>query len=278
MDDLDERSLASQWSVPLHDADLQVSALHAHFTTHAFAPHWHEYYVVGLITAGVQTFRYRRDRFVTTRGGFFILDPGEPHTGESAIESGFTYRALYPTREHMEQVMSELRRPGALPHFPTTRMDERDVSAAIHHFHALLTAELSPLERQTRWLSLLTTLVLRYGSEPLALPDPGAEPRAVSLVRDYLEDHFAERITLPQLAAQTALSPFHLVRVFRRATGITPHAYLDSVRIWHAQRLLERGEALASVAFATGFSSQSHFTERFRRTLGITPAVYADQW
>lgn len=269
---------ASQWSVPLHDADLQVRALYAHFTTHAFAPHWHEYYVVGLITDGVQTFRYRRDRYVTTRGGFFILTPGEPHTGESAVEAGFTYRALYPTREHMEQAMVELRRPGMLPHFPTARMDERDMAASIHLFHAMLTAELSPLERQTRWLSLLTTLVLRYGSERLALPATGPEPGAVALARDYLEDHFAERITLPQLAAQTSLSPFHLVRVFRRSTGITPHAYLESARIRHAQRLLERGEAPAAVAFATGFSSQSHFTERFRRTLGVTPAVYAGLW
>jgi AraC-like DNA-binding protein len=268
----------SEWSVPLHDVDLQVSALHAHFTTHAFAPHWHEYYVVGLITDGVQTFSYRRDRYVTTRGGFFILNPGEPHTGESAVETGFTYRALYPTREHMEQVMVELRRPGALPHFPTARMDERDMAASIHHFHALLSAKLSPLERQTRWLGLLTTLVLRYGSVRLALPAAGAEPRAVTLARDYLEHHYAERVTLPQLAAQTGLSPFHLVRVFRRATGITPHAYLESVRIRHAQRLLESGEAPAAVSFATGFSSQSHFTQRFRRTLGVTPAVYADRW
>jgi AraC-like DNA-binding protein len=177
----------------------------------------------------------------------------------------------------MEQVMVELRRPGALPHFPTARMDERDMAASIRHFHVLLTAEPSPLERQTRWLSLLTTLVLRYGSEQLLLPSAGAEPRAVSLVRDYLEDHYAERVTLLQLAAQTSLSPFYLIRVFRRATSITPHAYLESVRIRHAQCLLERGEAPAAVAFATGFSSQSHFTERFRRTLGVTPAVYADR-
>jgi AraC-like DNA-binding protein len=273
--------LRRQWSVPLHDADLHVSALHAHFTTHAFAPHWHDYYVIGLITDGVQTFRYRRESYVTTQGGFFLLNPGEPHTGEAAIETGFTYRALYPTNEHMEQVTRELRRPGALPHFPTARVDARDAAATIHHFHALLSSERSVLERQTRWLSLLTTLVLRYGSSGsarLALPAVGAEPRAVALARDYLEDHYAERVTLPQLAAQTSLSPYHLVRVFRRATGITPHAYLESVRIRHAQRRLERGDAPVDVALATGFSSQSHFTERFRRTLGVTPAVYAGLW
>ena len=276
-----EPSAGRQWSVPLHDADLHVSALHAHFTTHAFAPHWHDYYVIGLITDGVQTFRYRRERYVTTRDGFFLLNPGEPHTGESAVEAGFTYRAIYPTVEHMQQVARELRRPGPLPYFPAARIDARDAAATIHYVHTLLSSERSVLERQTCWLSLLTTLVVRYGSSGstrLALPATGAEPRAVALARDYLADHYAERVTLPQLAAQTTLSPYHLVRVFRRATGITPHAYLESLRIRRAQHLLERGEAPAVVAFATGFSSQSHFTERFRRTLGVTPAIYAEQW
>jgi AraC-like DNA-binding protein len=233
--------------------------------------------VIGLITKGVQTFRYRHDCYVTTQGGFFLLNPGEPHTGEAAIEEGFTYRALYPTNAHIEQVMREVRRPGGLPRFSTARLDARDIAEAIYYAHALLISESSLLERQTHWLSLLTTLTLRYGAERLSLPTAGNEPSAIVRARDYLEDRYAERISLAQLAAQTNISPYHLIRVFRRATGVTPHAYLESVRIRHAQRLLESGATPALTAFATGFSSQSHFTERFRRTLGVTPALYAGQ-
>jgi AraC-like DNA-binding protein len=267
-----------QWSALRHDADLQLDALHAHFTTHAFARHWHDYYVIGLIADGVQSFWYRRNTYVTTRGGLFLLNPGEPHTGQSAIESGFTYRALYPTNAHMAQVMAELGRPNLLPHFPTVRMDERDIAAPVGNLHAALASDVSPLERQTRWLSLLTTLVMRYGADRVVLPVAGAEPRAVAEVRAYLEERYAERITLSQLAAQTSLSPFHLVRVFRRATGMPPHVYLESVRIRHAQHLLERGEPAATVAYATGFASQSHFTERFRRTIGVTPGRYREMF
>lgn len=263
-----------QWSIAPYDLDLRLDALHAHFTTHAFARHWHDYYVIGLIADGVQSFWYRRNTYVTTRGGLFILNPGEPHTGQSATSDGFTYRALYPTTAHMAQAMAELGRPDHLPEFSTVRFDERDVAATVRYIHATLNSALSPLERQTRWLSLLTTLVRRYGASHLELPGVGSEPRAVALARAYLDEHYAERVTLPALAAETGLSPFHLVRVFRRATGIPPHAYLESVRIRHAQRLLELGEPLALVAYGTGFSSQSHFTERFRRTIGVTPARY----
>ncbi|HEX8032211.1 MAG TPA: AraC family transcriptional regulator [Ktedonobacterales bacterium] len=178
----------------------------------------------------------------------------------------------------MAQAMAELGRPNLLPQFPTVRMDERDIAAAVGNLHAALASDVSPLERQTRWLSLLTTLVMRYGADRVALPLAGAEPRAVAEVRAYLEERYAERITLNQLAAQTSLSPFHLVRVFRRAMGIPPHAYLESVRIRHAQHLLERGEPAATVAYATGFASQSHFTERFRRTIGVTPGRYREMF
>lgn len=263
-----------QWSTVRYDPDLQLDALHAHFTTHAFARHWHDYYVAGLIAEGVQTFWYRRTTHITTRGGIFLLNPGEPHTGQSATEAGFTYRALYPTSAHMAQAMMELGRPNLLPQFPTVRIDASDIAALTAAVHSSLTRDASPLERQTHWLALLTTLVLRYSSDRVALPVVGAEPRAVTLARDYLEEHYTERVTLSQLAAQTNLSPFHLVRVFRRATGIPPHAYLESIRIRRAQCLIERGEPLVSIAYATGFSSQSHFTERFRRIIGVSPGQY----
>lgn len=263
-----------QWSVAPYDPELQLHALHAHFTTHAFARHWHDYYVIGLIADGVQTFWYRRDTYVTTRGGLFILNPGEPHTGQSAIAEGFTYRALYPTTAHMAQAMAELGRPDRLPQFPTARFDERDMAATVRYVHATLASPLAPLERETRWLYLLTMLIRRYGADQVALPVAGAEPRAVALARSYLEERYAERVTLSALAAEAGLSPFHLVRVFQRATGIPPHAYLESVRIRRAQELLERGDSPAFAAYATGFSSQSHFTERFRRIIGVTPARY----
>jgi AraC-like DNA-binding protein len=144
----------------------------------------------------------------------------------------------------------------------------------VREFHATLDPATPAIERQTYWLTLLTTLVLHYAADPLRLPAAGNEPRAVALVRAFLEAHYAERITLPILAAQAGLSPFHLVRVFRRATGVPPHAYLESVRIQQAQRLLMQGMAPAQVAYDIGFSSQSHFTSRFQRIIGITPGRY----
>jgi AraC-like DNA-binding protein len=264
----------SQWSILRRDADLQLDALQASFTTYAFARHWHDYYVIGLVEDGAQTFWCRRATYTTPRGGLILLSPGEAHTGQADGAGGFAYRALYPTSAHMAQAMLEFERPDQLPQFPAVRIDAADLAASVRQLHATFDAGPPAIERQTHWLRLLTTLVQRYAADPLRLPAAGSEPRAVAVVRAYIQAHFAERITLPGLAAAAGLSPFHLVRVFQRAAGVPPHAYLESVRIQQAQRLLMRGTPPAQVAYEVGFSSQSHFTSRFLRTIGVTPGRY----
>src|SRR5215213_2394610 len=264
----------SQWSILRRDPDLQLDALQASFTTYAFARHWHDYYVIGLVEDGAQTFWCRRSTYSTPRGGLILLSPGEAHSGQADGADGFAYRALYPTSAHMAQAMAEFERPEQLPQFPSVRIDAADLAASVRLLHAAFDADTPAIERQTRWLTLLTTLVQRYAADPLRLPAAGNEPRAVAVVRAYIEAHFAERITLPTLAAAAGLSPFHLIRVFQRAAGVPPHAYLESVRIQQAQRLLMRGTPPAQVAYAVGFSSQSHFTSRFLRTIGVTPGRY----
>jgi len=264
----------SQWSILRHDPDLELDALQASFTTYAFARHWHDYYVIGLVEDGAQTFWCRRATYTTPRGGLILLNPGEAHTGQADGAGGFAYRALYPTSAHLAQVMAEFERPEQLPQFPAVRIDADDLATSVRQLHTTLDAATSAIERQTHWLTLLTTLVQRYAADPLRLPAARNEPRAIAVVRAFLEAHFAERITLPMLAAQAGLSPFHLVRVFQRTAGVPPHVYLESVRIQQAQRLLMHGVPPAQVAYEVGFSSQSHFTSRFLRTIGVTPGRY----
>jgi AraC-like DNA-binding protein len=264
----------ANWSLLRHDHELAVDALEARFTTHAFARHWHAYYVIGLVEAGAQSFHCQHANHLTPPGGLILLNPGEAHTGEAATRSGFAYRALYPTVEHMAQAMAELGQSDQLPFFRATRVDDPQLSALTRQMHASIAAGEPALARETRWLALLTALLRHYGTEHRDLCRAGAEPLAVAQTRDYLEAHYAEPVRLATLAAHVHFSPYHLVRVFHRALGLPPHAYLESVRIRHAQRLLATGLPPAVVAYATGWSSQSHFTARFRRIIGITPGRY----
>jgi AraC-like DNA-binding protein len=101
-----------------------------------------------------------------------------------------------------------------------------------------------------------------------------AERIEIKRLRRYIEEHYAEDIRLPDLAALVGWNPFYLLRVFRNEVGLPPHAYLEQIRIQRAQDFLRQGGAIADVAYQTGFSSQSHFTTSFRRVLGVTPGQF----
>ncbi len=84
-------------------------------------------------------------------------------------------------------------------------------------------------------------------------------------------------MSLNELAQYVGLSPYYLLRVFRAEVGMPPYAYLESVRVRHAQRLLENGRPLAQAAIEAGYSSQSHMTRHFKNIIGATPGQYAQQ-
>lgn len=103
--------------------------------------------------------------------------------------------------------------------------------------------------------------------------------RAKALVRwrlkraiDYMENHIADPITLPDVATAVGLTRMHFAAQFRAATGLRPREFFLRKRIEHAKRLLlESADPLVEIALVTGFQTQAHFTTVFKRFVGSTP-------
>jgi AraC-like DNA-binding protein len=92
-----------------------------------------------------------------------------------------------------------------------------------------------------------------------------------------LEECFAHKICIEQLAAQAGLSPRHFARSFLQATGRTPHDYLLRLRLGRARELMTRPSqtvCLKQIAESCGFYDQTHFGRHFRRVFGTTPAAF----
>jgi AraC-like DNA-binding protein len=98
-------------------------------------------------------------------------------------------------------------------------------------------------------------------------------------VRDHIDRHYTEPLTLDQLAAVGAVSKFHLVRSFSAAYGETPIRYLTRRRVERAQDLLRAANLTVSeVCCAVGFASLGSFSARFKQLVGETPTGYRDRW
>ncbi|WP_174819862.1 bifunctional transcriptional activator/DNA repair enzyme AdaA [Paenibacillus koleovorans] len=110
-------------------------------------------------------------------------------------------------------------------------------------------------------------------------PDvPGANGPDAALAaqaRELLRSRYAEPWTLPAIAGELRLSPFHLQRVFKRSTGTTPAKELLHIRMDRAKQLLAAtDDPIANIASAVGIKGASHFSSLFQQTYGLTPHEY----
>lgn len=79
---------------------------------------------------------------------------------------------------------------------------------------------------------------------------------------------------IEDMAKRIGVSPYHMIRQFKVACGLTPHQFQIQCRVRKAQKLLEEGKSVTEVAYATGFCDQSHFDRCFRRIVRLTPNEY----
>lgn len=88
----------------------------------------------------------------------------------------------------------------------------------------------------------------------------------------YIQENYAERLTLEQIADAAAISTRECLRCFRSAIDRSPIEYLTDYRLQMACKLLEETELpITQIAMRTGFGSSSYFTKTFRGNYGKTP-------
>jgi AraC-like DNA-binding protein len=269
--------MKGEWSRYYQDPGMHgLEVLHARFVEHRFARHAHEGFVIGLVEAGTQAYSYRGARHVTPAGQVFLVNPGEPHTGEAAAPGGYLYRTMYPSPELMERISADASGRRTVPFFAAAVIrDDRMLARLLADFHRVVAESGSRLAMETLLLSALTRLIEGHADDRFVRRRVGRERAATRLAREHIDASYGSDISLSRLSALVGLSPFHLARAFEKEVGLPPHVYLDAVRIRRAREMLDRSVPIAEVAIAVGYADQSHLTHRFKRQLGITPGQYA---
>ena len=153
------------------------------------------------------------------------------------------------------------------------------VDSALYYRQRLLCSRLGrggldPLEIEQEVIMIVGLALEHAVGRAVGAGRAGARRDLVQQARAELARDPFRRVTVRELAGRLGVSPFHLCRVFRGATGLTLHHYLLELRTRAALERFEAGDPnLSRLALELGFSSHSHFTAAFRHRLGLPPSL-----
>ncbi|WP_173178560.1 helix-turn-helix transcriptional regulator [Pseudomonas tohonis] len=246
-----------------------VELFHADFSGQPFGRHSHDAFAIGAILQGIGGYQCRGARHALAAGTLSLMNPEEPHTGH-AISERLVYRMLYVEEARLPALLGRKRLPTGFT--ALNPVDDGAVAAGL----ARLAEEFGrndPLTLESELLALLERVFVRHGGLRAAAP-ASRDGGMTAFLRDYLEAHHAEAVSLEQLAALVQRHPRHLIEAFRRAYGVPPHTYLLQRRVREAKRLLLGDQTPLEVALGLGFYDQAHFSGTFKRFTGVTPGQF----
>ncbi len=252
-----------------------LELMHASNITHDYPRHVHEEYCLVIMLQGAETHVCRGKSYQAFPGDLMLLNADEAHSSKSV---GTEYRIIHIHPKALNRIGFEVvGRKLETPYFSNPVIQDPKMFRLLLNLHLKLEQNASPLEQESEFISTVGLLLARHNRIHSTFQPLGKEPHRLKLVQDYLKSHYAENVSLSQLASIANLSPFHLLRVFRNQTGVPPHEYQTQVRIAHARKLIRNGHSISQAALETGFFDQSHLSRNFKRIVGIPPGRYLSQ-
>jgi len=256
-------------------ADLDAELLRARFGDFTYEQHTHDTACLALITGGAIRIRMKGAELIARAGDLYAIDPEEPHAGWPVDGEGWSQRTIYADLAALGERLAEDEGAPGLPALRGPIIRDAALASAFMAAHRQCEAGGSRLARDERYLGFARRLFTHHLKKGVQLK-PSRESRAVRRAREFLDSRLDANVSLAEVASAGGLSPFRIYRAFERETGMTPHAYQRQARVRAALDLIRRGEPLAEVATAAGFSDQAHLTRSFRARLGVTPGAYRE--
>lgn len=244
---------------------------------HAFPRHTHGQFGIGIVDRGAQRSFSGRGTVEAGAGDVITVNPFEVHDGTPIGDAGRAWRMLYLDPGVVAELATDLH-PGHCgdAEFDRPVIHDTDLAPRMHLLFAQMTvpaAQSDALLREQLLFSVLADAL--HAANDRTNHHIETAPDAIQLARTRIDDDPAAAISLLDLAHETGLSRFQVLRGFARVTGLTPHAYQVQRRVALARHLIAQGQPLAEVAAACGFADQSHMTRQFVRKYGVSPGMVA---
>lgn len=248
-------------------------AVNFDFLTAYYAPapvdcHFHHGFTISAAEIGELPLVVRDLHINLSPGEILLLGPDVPHSfGAARGAGGCRYRTLTRTLCNLAPQLGKMlsRELNSV----CLISDHSLWGAFLNHIRIAEQGEL----RDLRFLNELCRGLLSDISKNVVFKFDVRSP-SIRAVKAYLDGNYARVPDIRELSGAVSLSPRHLTRLFKEEIGVTPHSYLNQLRINKAKEMLGMGRPMLRIAYDLGFSDQSHFSKTFSKLTGVSPARY----
>ena len=256
-----------------YDTDLQIEMYEFKGIEQKFVSHFHKNYVIGVVEAGSRDFVCNGKKCVINAGDILLINPGQVHGCRQIGSENLHYFSFNIAIDIMRKAMQEITGQNILPHFTENVIKSELIKQNLADLKQMILSDCNDFAKEELFLLIMEQLAGIYSDSDMGQEKMVGLSKINCIVR-YLEENFYRSISLDELSLAGGISKYHLIRSFTKMKGISPHKYLETVRIEKSKQFLEQNFPLAQVALKAGFTDQSHFTNAFKSLIGLTPKIY----
>lgn len=128
-------------------------------------------------------------------------------------------------------------------------------------------------------LSSLLTLIMKESHYMEGEKRLSQKKHNLQEIKEYLDNHYQEKICLDELASRFYINKFYLTRIFKEQYGLSIYSYLQQIKITHAKQLLRfTDDTLESISLACNMGDPTYFSRAFKKVEGISPGEFRKRW
>ncbi len=234
-------------------------------TNQTFTKHFHDTYTIGITSKGKFKSHHLNKSYLSYEKSTKVINPYEVHGGES---NSWDYLNFYPNIVILSDIYEQIFFERKIPIFEKHIIEDIKLYEKFYKFFYLSYFTKNYMQIESAMIESLSYLIKNYasiGKEIFYFENKKIVKDSIEYINSMLYDN----ISLDDLAKNTNISKYHLLRTFKKYTGLSPHQYILNQRIINYKNTLLKKKEIT--AFDLGFCDQSHLIRNFKKIYGYSP-------